>query len=78
MNYCYVFSKVEASYTHPHLIFSSMGDAAHPPHACYSFVGRIAEGGQIINLGSPECLAIGMILHEVLHGLGWFFLNNSA
>ena len=50
----------------------SFGDEHHPAYACYSFVGRQATNGQIINLGSPECLAIGMILHETLHGLGWF------
>ena len=66
----YIFSKVEANYTKPHLIFTNVGDAANPPYACFSFVGRIGNAGQIINLGRPQCLAIGMILHETLHGLG--------
>ena len=68
----HIFRLVGSDYTHPHLIFSPFGDEHHPAYACYSFVGRQATNGQIINLGSPECLAIGMILHETLHGLGWF------
>ena len=65
---------MEANYTNPHLIFTNVGDEANPPYACFSFVGRIGNAGQIINLGSPECLAIGTILHETFHGLGWFSL----
>ena len=62
---------MDASYQGPHLIFTSMGDGQNPAHLCYSQVGRISEGnGQIVNLGSPECLAIGKILHETLHALG--------
>ena len=26
--------------------------------------------GQVVNLGAPSCLTIGMILHETLHALG--------
>ena len=33
-------------------------------------VGRVGKKGQRVNLGSPECLNIGTILHETLHGLG--------
>ena len=66
---------MDANYTKPHLIFTNVGDEANPPYACFSFVGRIGNAGQIINLGSPQCLSIGMILHETLHGLGWFTLK---
>ena len=37
---------------------------------CYSYVGQIRGKGQEINLGSPACLYLGMVLHETLHGLG--------
>ena len=38
---------------------------------CYTQVGRVDQGdGQVINLGAPECLAVGIILHETLHALG--------
>ena len=30
----------------------------------------IAGSGQRVNLGSPECLSIGIILHNILHALG--------
>ena len=66
-NRFYISREVGSDYTHPHLIFSPFG-----AHTCYSFVGKQATNGQVINLGSPQCLAIGTILHEVLHGLGWF------
>ena len=32
--------------------------------------GNSLTKGQIVNLGSPECLYIGTVLHEVLHALG--------
>ena len=36
-----------------------------------SQVGQVDQGdGQVINLGAPECLAVGIILHETLHALG--------
>ena len=34
---------------------------------------NVGDKGQRVNLGSPECLSIGQILHETLHGLGWSF-----
>ena len=44
---------------------------------CFSYVGRTdgngTDGngnGQVVNLGSEECLTVGKILHETLHGLG--------
>jgi hypothetical protein len=61
-------------YAHPHLIYTNMGDLKNDPNLCFSHVGRVgAQGGrrgQIINLGSPGCLAFGIILHETLHALG--------
>lgn len=43
----------------------------------FSYIGRVGGvgrlKGQAVNLGSPDCLRIGMILHEVLHALGKIF-----
>ena len=65
------FREVDQSYQGPHLIFTNMGDGQNPAHLCYSQVGRMDEGnGQFINLGSPECLEMGRVLHETLHSLG--------
>jgi len=68
---CIDFREVDQSYRGPHLIFTSKGDGQNPAHLCYSQVGRIDKGnGQIVNLGSPGCLAVGQIIHETLHALG--------
>ena len=65
---------MDADFSGPHLIFSVMGDELNPAHACFSYVGRVGgqgvDKGQVVNLGSAACLAIGMILHETLHSLG--------
>ena len=59
---------MDEGYHGSHLIFTPMGGAG-----CYSSVGRDKLGrGQYINLGSPECLAVGTIIHETLHSLGLF------
>ena len=51
-----------------------MGDINRSAHLCFSYVGRTDPDGpgkgQVVNLGSAECLAIGKILHETLHALG--------
>ena len=55
-------------------MFTLMGDAQNPASSCFSYVGRVGgvgrDKGQAVNLGSPDCLRIGVILHEVLHALG--------
>ena len=68
--------RVDASYTGHHLIYTNQGDLKYPSNVCISYVGRTdANGtdgtgkGQVINL-MPDCLNIGKILHETLHGLG--------
>ena len=57
-----------------HLIYTNMGDANMSAHLCFSYVGRTDPDGpgkgQVVNLGSAECLTIGKILHETLHSLG--------
>jgi len=62
---CIKFREVAASYHGPHLIFS-LSDGI----GCYSNVGRTGSNGQIVNLGSADCLKIGIIIHETLHALG--------
>ena len=63
--------EVNESHEGPHLIFTNMGDGQNPAFLCYSQVGRVDQGdGQVINLGAPECLAVGVVLHETLHALG--------
>ena len=66
---------MDESYPGFHLIYTNMGDVAHEAHLCFSYVGRTDPDGngkgQVINLGSVGCLAIGKILHETLHSLGW-------
>ena len=63
---CIFWRRVDEGYHGSHLIFTPTGGAG-----CYSSVGRDLLGrGQYINLGSPECLAIGTIIHETLHSLG--------
>ena len=68
-----LFREVPANYSKPHLIFTNTGDEQTLPHVCASYVGMMSGTGQIVNLGSPECLAIGKILHETLHALGFKF-----
>ena len=80
-----IFRLVDANLRGPHLIYSVMGDDLNPAHACFSYVGRVggsgANKGQIVNLGSAVCLAVGIILHETLHSLGlinpvWIWLHH--
>ena len=64
---CYVASRaVWGDPQSPHLIYTVMGGPK-----CFSYIGRVNSGsGQYVNLGSPECLTVGRILHETLHALG--------
>ncbi|XP_071450821.1 hatching enzyme 1.2 [Hetaerina americana] len=48
------------------------------PTGCWSMVGRQkGPGGQVVNLQRPGCVHHGVIVHEVLHALG-FFHQQSA
>ena len=67
---------MDASYTGHHLIYTNRGNLVYDGDVCISYVGRTdgngTDGsgkGQIINLFG-DCLSIGKILHETLHGLG--------
>jgi len=71
---CIEFRAVGTDFKGPHLVFSLMGDDRNPAGSCFSYVGRVQgknQGkGQLVNLGLPRCLNIGIILHETLHALG--------
>eukprot|EP00092_Neocalanus_flemingeri_P032690 GFUD01035555.1.p1 GENE.GFUD01035555.1~~GFUD01035555.1.p1 ORF type:complete len:1295 (+),score=228.20 GFUD01035555.1:99-3983(+) len=71
---CISFIEVTAHFSGGHLIFTSAGDADHPPNGCYSYVGSVGsqggKNGQILNLGGPECLNRRVVTHELLHALG--------
>ena len=66
-----LFREVSANFSGPHLIFTNMGDAQILPYSCTSYVGMMSGNGQVVNLGAPECLSIGGVLHETLHALGF-------
>ena len=59
--------EVNATFPGSHLIFTAMGGPS-----CFSNVGRVGGNGQFVNLGSPECLHMGVVIHEILHALGSF------
>ena len=60
------FREVSEGYRGAHLLFTAMGGPK-----CFPNVGRVIDGGgQLVNLGSPGCTKIGVVLHETLHALG--------
>lgn len=44
---------------------------------CWSNVG-MQEGPQIVNLSTPKCVTHGVVLHEILHALGFFHQQSST
>ncbi|XP_075423381.1 embryonic protein UVS.2-like isoform X1 [Ascaphus truei] len=44
---------------------------------CWSMLGRTG-GGQMVSLARGSCLANGIILHEVLHSLGFYHEQNRS
>jgi len=62
---CIKFRNVGPDYHGAHLIYTSTGGPK-----CYSNVGRQDGGGQLVNLGSPGCTYVGVVLHKTLHALG--------
>ncbi|XP_055377863.1 hatching enzyme 1.2-like [Condylostylus longicornis] len=44
---------------------------------CWSSVGRVGNGAQVINLQTPGCVVkIGTVLHEIMHALGFLHEQN--
>lgn len=44
---------------------------------CWSSVGMKMQG-QIVNLGSTKCLRHGVIVHELMHALGFYHQQSSS
>ena len=61
-----ILREVNATFQGSHLIFTAMGGTS-----CFSNVGRVGGiKGQLVNLGSLQCLHQGVVIHETLHALG--------
>lgn len=45
---------------------------------CWSYVGRISDGAQTLNLQTNGCMSCGTIVHEFLHALGFFHQQSSS
>jgi Astacin (Peptidase family M12A) len=45
---------------------------------CWSSVGMKNEGGQQLNLHSPNCVQKGVVQHEFLHAAGFYHQQSSA
>ncbi|XP_069703747.1 hatching enzyme 1.2-like [Periplaneta americana] len=43
---------------------------------CWSFVGR-KGGGQVVNLQNPGCVHHGIVVHELLHALGFYHQQST-
>ncbi|PSN37554.1 Zinc metalloproteinase nas-13 [Blattella germanica] len=43
---------------------------------CWSFVGR-RGGGQVVNLQNPGCVHHGIVIHELLHALGFYHQQST-
>lgn len=44
---------------------------------CWSSVG-MQEGGQIVHLQTPNCVRHGVVVHEILHALGFFHQQSAS
>lgn len=42
-----------------------------PPHRCFSYIGRVFSGGQVLSIGQ-YCDGISTVEHEFLHALGFY------
>ena len=69
-----LFREVEEDYQGPHLIFTATDGPG-----CFSFTGRIdQQEGQNVNLGSPRCLHVDIILREILQALGMVIIYDQS
>lgn len=46
-------------------------------YGCWSSVG-MQESGQVINLQNPGCVHHGVVVHELLHALGFFHQQSAS
>ncbi|KAI8128090.1 hypothetical protein FF38_11226 [Lucilia cuprina] len=44
---------------------------------CWSSVGR-RTGGQVLNLNTPKCVTHGVVVHEILHALGFYHQQSAT
>jgi len=44
---------------------------------CWSSVGR-RSGGQVLNLNTPKCVTHGVVVHELLHALGFYHQQSAT
>lgn len=44
---------------------------------CWSSVG-MKEGGQVVNLNSPGCVRHGVVIHELMHVIGFHHQQSAA
>ncbi|XP_013112260.2 low choriolytic enzyme [Stomoxys calcitrans] len=44
---------------------------------CWSSVGR-RQGGQVLNLNTPKCVTHGVVVHEILHALGFYHQQSAT
>lgn len=44
---------------------------------CWSLVGR-HDRGQVVNLQNPGCVQHGVIVHELMHALGFYHQQSAA
>ncbi|KAM7347755.1 zinc metalloproteinase nas-14 isoform 2-T2 [Cochliomyia hominivorax] len=44
---------------------------------CWSSVGR-RQGGQVLNLNTPKCVSHGVVIHELLHALGFYHQQSAT
>lgn len=45
---------------------------------CFSYVGNMNEGGQQLNLFTPNCVKKGIVQHELLHSAGFYHQQSST
>lgn len=44
---------------------------------CWSLVGRHSRG-QVLNLQNPGCVHHGVVVHEIMHALGFYHQQSAA
>lgn len=45
---------------------------------CWSSVGMKGEGGQQLNVNSPKCVKKGVLIHELLHAVGFYHQQSAS
>lgn len=45
---------------------------------CWSSVGMKGKGGQQLNVNSPKCVKIGIVMHEMLHAAGFYHQQSAS